>query len=129
MLDRSKFKAHADDKINAIQNLNFVLGRVENILGKGENTGYHHFLLFPKCFQKAPFSSVVQSWYCAVKRIHVNSLPHEKILTSPNGNHLQTTWREKRTSILKVLHGNTKSPTGCMYSWRYNIPLEVKEGI
>ena len=26
----------------------------ENILGKGENTGYQHFLLFPKCFQKAP---------------------------------------------------------------------------
>ena len=25
------------------------------------------------------------------------------------------------TSILKVLHGNTKSPTGCMYTWRYNI--------
>ena len=25
------------------------------------------------------------------------------------------------TSILKVLHGNTKSPTCCMYSWRYNI--------
>ena len=33
------------------------------------------------------------------------------------------------TSILKVLHGNTKSPTGSMYSWRYNILLEVKEGI
>ena len=33
------------------------------------------------------------------------------------------------TSILKVLHGNTKSPTDCMYSWRYNILLEVKEGI
>ena len=28
-----------------------------------------------------------------------------------------------------VLHGNTKSPTVCMYSWRYNILLEVKEGI
>ena len=26
-----------------------------------------------------------------------------------------------QTSILKVLHGNTKSPTGCMYTWRYNI--------
>ena len=25
---------------------------VENILGKGENAGYQHFLLFPKCFQK-----------------------------------------------------------------------------
>ena len=34
----------------------------------------------------------------------------------------------QRTSILKVLHGNTKSPTGCMCSWRYNILLEVKKG-
>ena len=29
------------------------MGRVENIEGKGENAGYQHFLLFPKCFQKA----------------------------------------------------------------------------
>ena len=36
---------------------------------------------------------------------------------------------KKKPSILKVLHGNTKSPTGCMYSWRYSILLEVKEGI
>ena len=34
-----------------------------------------------------------------------------------------------KTSILKVLHGSTKSPNSCMYSWRYNILLEVKEGI
>ena len=47
LLDWSKFKAHADDKINMTQNLNFVLGSVENILGKGENAGYQHFLLFP----------------------------------------------------------------------------------
>ena len=26
-----------------------------------------------------------------------------------------------KTSILTVLHGNTKSPTSCMYTWRYNI--------
>ena len=25
---------------------------VENILGKGENAGYQHFLLFPQCFQE-----------------------------------------------------------------------------
>ena len=25
--------------------------RVENIVGKGENAGYQHFLLFPQCFQ------------------------------------------------------------------------------
>ena len=29
--------------------------RVENIVGKGEITGYQHFLLFSKCFQKASF--------------------------------------------------------------------------
>ena len=36
--------------------MNFVLGRVENIVGKGENAGYKHFLLFPQCFQKASLS-------------------------------------------------------------------------
>ena len=34
------------------QKLNFVFGRVENIMGKGEKTGYQHFLLLPH-FQKA----------------------------------------------------------------------------
>ena len=34
------------------QKLKFVFGWVESILGKGENAGYQHFLLFPKCFQK-----------------------------------------------------------------------------
>ena len=24
-------------------------------MGKGENAGYQHFLLFPQCFEKAPF--------------------------------------------------------------------------
>ena len=30
----------------------FVLDGVENMLEKGEITGYQHFLLFPQCFQK-----------------------------------------------------------------------------
>ena len=30
----------------------YVLDRVQNIVGKGENAGYQHFLLFPQCFQK-----------------------------------------------------------------------------
>ena len=41
-----------EEKINVKQNLKFVLLRVENIVGKGENAGYQHFLLFPQCFQK-----------------------------------------------------------------------------
>ena len=32
--------------------MKFVLGRVENIVGKRENAGNQHFLCFPQCFQK-----------------------------------------------------------------------------
>ena len=32
-----------------------VFDRVETIVGKGENAGYQHFLLFPQCFEKASF--------------------------------------------------------------------------
>ena len=31
----------------------FVFNRQENVVGKGENAGYQHFLLFPQCFPKA----------------------------------------------------------------------------
>ena len=55
ILDWSKFKAFADDKINVKKKLKFGLGRVENIVRNGENAGYQHFLLFPQCFQKASF--------------------------------------------------------------------------
>ena len=34
----------------------YVFDRVENIVGKGQNAGYQHFLLFPQCFQKLSFS-------------------------------------------------------------------------
>ena len=45
--------------MNVTEKLKFVLGGVENIVGKGENAGYQHFLLFPQCFQKA-FSGLLQ---------------------------------------------------------------------
>ena len=54
--NRLKLKASADDKINVIQKVKLALGRSENIVGKGENAGYQHFLLFPQCFQKATYS-------------------------------------------------------------------------
>ena len=53
IVDWSKLKAFADDKISVTEKLNFVSGRVENIMGKGENAGYQHFLLFPQCFPMA----------------------------------------------------------------------------
>ena len=36
-----QIESFAEDKINLTENLKFVLGRVENIVGKGENAGYH----------------------------------------------------------------------------------------
>ena len=55
-LTLSKLKAFADDKINVTQMIISVFNRAENIVGKGENVGYQHFLLFPQCFEKASFS-------------------------------------------------------------------------
>ena len=33
---------------------------VENIVRKGENNGYQHFLLFPQCVQKVSFSGMLK---------------------------------------------------------------------
>ena len=56
ILDWSKLKAYADDKIKVLKMIIFVFDRVENIVGKGENAGYQHFLLFAQCFQKTCLS-------------------------------------------------------------------------
>ena len=55
-----------------------LFDRVENTVGKEENAGYQHFLLFPLCFQCFPkpsslgslktlFFWVVKSQDCVVK--------------------------------------------------------------
>ena len=56
ILDWFKLKAFADDKINAAETMISLTDRVENIVGKGENAGYQHFLLFRQCFQKSSLS-------------------------------------------------------------------------
>ena len=56
ILNYSILKGFADYKINVTEKLKFVLRRVENIVGKGENASYQHFLLFP-CFPKTFFST------------------------------------------------------------------------
>ena len=50
-----------------IQNLKFVRGRVENIMGKGENAGYQHFLVFPSMFSKGISCREVESCDCMVQ--------------------------------------------------------------
>ena len=55
ILDWSKFKAFADDKIIIAEMMISPTGGVENIVGKGESAGYQHFLLFQIMFSKAFF--------------------------------------------------------------------------
>ena len=57
--DSFKFKAFAEDKTIVTENMKFVLERIENIVGKGENAGYQHFHHFPQCCQKASHSGLL----------------------------------------------------------------------
>ena len=52
ILDVTKFKAYADDKLVVAKMKISFFDRVENTVGKGENAGNQHFLLFPQCFSK-----------------------------------------------------------------------------
>ena len=54
-LEWFKLKGLTKGKIDVTEKLKFLLGRAENIVRKGENAGYQHFLLFQQCFQKAFF--------------------------------------------------------------------------
>ena len=65
ILDWSKLKVFEDNILKVSLTTKFVPDRLENIVGKGENAGYQHFLLFPQCFQKP--SSFVKSRDCLVK--------------------------------------------------------------
>ena len=48
--DQSNLKAFADNILNVVQMMICVTDWIENIVAKGENAGYQHFLLFPQCF-------------------------------------------------------------------------------
>ena len=66
-------------KIKTTQLLKFVLEKVENIVGKGENAGYQHFLLLLQCFQKLSFfnhGTITKKQHAGV----YNTLQNEKNL-------------------------------------------------
>ena len=65
ILDMTKLKGFADDKLNIDKMTFSLVDGVENTEGKGENVGYQHFLLFPQCFPQ-PSLGVVKSWNCVV---------------------------------------------------------------
>ena len=52
ILDMTKLKAFADDKLYIAKMTISLLGSVENTVGKEENAGNQHFLLFQQGFLK-----------------------------------------------------------------------------
>ena len=58
MLASTKQKAFADDNLNVASMQKFVFGRMENIVGKGENAGLKHFPLVQDNFQKLLLQSL-----------------------------------------------------------------------
>ena len=54
ILDVAKLKAFAHDKFNITKVMISLFDRIENIVVKGENTGYQQFPFF-QCFQRACF--------------------------------------------------------------------------
>ena len=61
IVDQFNLKDFADNKISETNKMNFVMGKVENIVGKRENAGHQHFSPFPTMFSKAFFFRVVKS--------------------------------------------------------------------
>ena len=56
ILGKSKLKAFASDKFIVAKMIFCLLdGEKKKIVGKGENAGYQHFLLLPRCVQKASY--------------------------------------------------------------------------
>ena len=48
----------------------------ENIVGKGENIGNQHFLLFPQCFQ--PFTKQFSNFHLCLSSAHASNLDQSK---------------------------------------------------
>ena len=52
ILDWSKLKAFADNKIEELKMIILSLIGLNTIVGKEKKGGNQHFLLFPQCFQR-----------------------------------------------------------------------------
>ena len=73
ILDQTKLKAFADDKLNVTKMIISVFDRVENIVGIGEIACTSNFS-FPQCFQKAAFLDasegvIVWEWVKTIKNL------------------------------------------------------------
>ena len=57
-------KAFADDKINVSQMTEFFMTDWKPFWEKGEDAGYQHLPLFPKCFHRLSWSDCLKLELC-----------------------------------------------------------------
>ena len=67
ILDQSKWKAFADDKVNVAEKLKFVFGKGRKHCGKRRKCWLPAFSLFLTMFSKGFFIKVVKSRNCVEK--------------------------------------------------------------
>ena len=70
ILDVTELKEFADDKLNIAEMMISLFDRAENTVGKGENSGNQHFLLFPQFFPKPSSLGSLNYWLLAVLRFN-----------------------------------------------------------
>ena len=63
-LDRFKLKQFTDNKVNVTEKLKFVLGIIENIVGKRIKCLLPAFTPFSQCFQKASYVGSLKVGLC-----------------------------------------------------------------
>ena len=114
-IDWSKLEALADNNLKVVKRI-FVLDRVENIVGKGENAGYQHFLLFYQCFQKPSCPSLLK---VEIMWERVNPLPNN-INFNPLL-HKYSFYHINNRLLLKTLWEKKKLLVMSNFSFSYNV--------
>ena len=66
-LASTKLKVFAEEKLSLAKMMIPAFDGIENVVGKGENAMYQHFLLFPTMISKDFFLGVNKSRDCMVK--------------------------------------------------------------
>ena len=89
ILDQTKLKAFADDKLNVTKMIISVIERSRKHCGKSRNCLYKQFLLFPQSFQKASFpeaSKGVIVWEWVKKVLESSNTVNDKTVINKQQN-------------------------------------------
>ena len=88
-LHMTKLKAFADDKLNVAKMTISLCCRLETTVGKEENAGYQHFLLFQQCFPRLSSLVLLEVRMLWLTRI----ISHGKIQFGRNKGVLVARWQ------------------------------------